>query len=888
MAKKPIPQKNVVAAQPSEVATLAELPYPQILYAANNSVLYPLDAMDGTVATITVPGLADKPVTLHWAIKEQPEPSFAPIVVPGGTSGSVEVQIPWQWVSTCIGHTVLIWYTATVGGLVKTSLTLELEIQQVREADLRESMPEFAHSRLEWSTRWLDMHTFSGDETIRIKAWPMIQAGQRLFVTVAGDQHEAPYRFIWVTYDHHVTAAEAHPDHVFEFRLLRGWMSRRQDYSALTAHLGVIWDQSNPVNPTPGDPVLENPLPLNAQDFHQRSTTLLRVDPTLDLPPAQLREAVNCGTEGWVVNPVNTVAGAHIEVSYEGMEAGDHVCAFLSGNPGLGTPELACAVVQEGDTTLVFDVPPSAISANFCGPVSITYSVAFNDYAPQIAPEHRVKVLAPQLTRPSIEQATGSIVDLNTFAGQATGTVAHWDYAALGQYCWMWVTGTLEDDSAYRFDVLVAEPITAQWVSAGVDTPIPRTALQKLADCSDFELHFAVNFNGVPQLESALAFAATVFTIEQEDLVLKHPTVREAVGNQLTVYNGKDGVSVRVEYPHMSARHRIGVCWTLPDGTCLPLETQVGNNRPGYVDFKIAREAVIHGIGKTVAVNYTVTSACKLATSDDLNLQISVPVRLPTPVVTQATNGILDLRTFAANANVQVEPWWFALAGQKVWLRAVGTLTNGSPHTISVYLGKSVTAAEVSAGLADLLIRSQLLLLANGSTFTVTCKVTPDGSTVESNAVVFPVLNLTIRLPLDDFTSFAGANWNGWRPGAAANGEMLYNVVFGKPCVRNGTASIGGIGSVLYKDFTGLEVGRSYEFSLLACTYNGAAPMPKLSLRTNMGAVTAVTTFYTMAWAPLKGNFVANASNMRLEVWSHEGEGITGNDYAITDIRVRG
>lgn len=306
------------------------------------------------------------------------------------------------------------------------------------------------------------------------------------------------------------------------------------------------------------------------------------------------------------------------------------------------------------------------------------------------------------------------------------------------------------------------------------------------------------------------------------------------------------------------------------------------------MDFQISREAVIYGIGKTVTINYTVTSACKRATSADLNLAISVPVRLPTPVVPQATNNILDLRTFAGNADITVEQWWFILPDQKVWLRGAGTKKDGSAYLLNVYLGKAVTAAEVSAGLKEVLKRSELELFKDGSALTFTCKVTADGSVHESEAVVFPMLALTVRSPLDDFTPFTGNHWNSWIAGPAALGEMRYATFFGKTCVANGTASTAAVGNVLYKDFTGLLVGASYEFSIVACTYNGAAPMPRLSLRAGGAAITAITTFNTMAWTPLRGTFIASATSMRLEIWSHEATGISGNDYAITDIRVRG
>lgn len=866
-----------------------ELPYPQIEYAENNNVLDPIKAIKGTRAIITVANMQAAPVTLYWAIKDQALPAFEPIVVPGSTSGSVEIAIPWQWVSTCIGHTVLVKYSATVNGRLQESLVLELEIQQIREENLRESLPVFLHSRLEWSTWWLNMYEFQGDETIRIKAWPMIQAGQRLFVTVAGNQHQVPYRFIWVAFDHVVTAAQAHVDHVFEFRLSRGWMSRLDDYSALTIHMGVIWDGTAPVLPAPDDPVHENPLPINAQDFHLRTTTLLWVDPALDLPPPHLKESVDCDADGWVVNPVNTVDGGHIVITYEGIDAGDIVCPTFVGAPGAGSPPLECRTVQPDETSLAFPVASSAFSANFGQTVTLTYTVSHSGTGPWQSPPRQVNVLdITGLPTPAVEQATGQTLDLNTFPGDATATVERWPYRALGQFCWLWVTGEREDGSAYSFQVLEGEQVSAEWLANGVNTPLTRDALQRLADCSAFKVHFAVNFNGQRDKASAKEFPVLTLDIVQEDLALMAPTVREAVGSQLTVYNGREGVTVRVAYDLINPSHAISVCWKRADGTCLPLMSKPGSSDPKYVDFQISREAVIYGIGKTITINYTVTSACKQATSADLNLAISVPVRLPTPVVPQATNNILDLRTFAGNADITVEPWWFILPDQKVWLRGAGTKKDGSAYLLNVYLGKAVTAAEVSAGLKEVLKRSELELFKDGSALTFTCKVTADGSVHESEAVVFPMLALTVRSPLDDFTPFTGNHWNSWIAGPAALGEMRYATFFGKTCVANGTASTAAVGNVLYKDFTGLLVGASYEFSIVACTYNGAAPMPRLSLRAGGAAITAITTFNTMAWTPLRGTFIASATSMRLEIWSHEATGISGNDYAITDIRVRG
>lgn len=736
MVKKTPPQH-------SQTAT-AELPYPQIQSATNNNILYPLDAEHGTAAS----GLLGQNILLHWAIKDQQQPTFEPIAHAGSASGTSTVPIPWPYVSSCIGRTVLIWYTAIVGGQASQSLVLELEIQQIREADLRESLPKFFHAKLEWSTLWLNMFDFQGDESIEIKAWPMIQAGQRLFVTVAGDQHQVPYAFIWVAFDHVVTAEEADPAHEFKFRLPRSWLAQREDYSALTTHMGVIWDGSEPVLPTPDDPVHENPLPINAQDFHLRTTTLLRVDPALHLQPPHLKESVDCGAEGWLVNPVNTVEGAHIVIAYDGIHAGDRVCPNVEGAAGAGSPALECRTVQEGENSLEFKLAPSVISANFRQKMVLSY-VVYSRSGTWLSPSREVTVLdISGLPGPMVEQATGTTLDLNTFSGDPDGVVIPWNYIALGQLCWLWVTGTLEDGSPYRFEVLEGEQLSEAWLVSGVNTPLPRQELQKLADCSDFEVHFAVSFNGRGNQADAKQFPVLTLGIAQEDLVLDAPAVREAVGSQLTVYNGRDGVTVRVAYALISSRHSISLCWQRTDGTCLPLAPKPGSTEPSHVDFQIPREAVIRGIGKTVKINYTVNSRCKVATSPDLDLQISVPVRLPAPVVPQATDSILDLATFSGDADITVDPWWFILPGQRVWLRAEGTKVDGTAYTINVYLGEVLTATEVNAGLNKVLSRSELGLLKHDSSLIFTCKVTADGSARESEAVVFIALELVLRRPL--------------------------------------------------------------------------------------------------------------------------------------------
>ncbi len=902
MAKKPIPTQTPVSKAPSGVSDPlqkleAELPYAIIQYAANNSVLYPMDAIDGTTAKLTLSTGATN-VIFYMAIKGQDEPVFEPVPVAPGVD---VVDIRAQLISYCIGHTVLIKYTAVEGGVFKESLVLELEVQQIREEHLVVSRPVFVHSKNEWSTWWLRMRDFVGNEIVEIKAWPMIYEGQRLFVTVAGNQHIAPYRFIWVAFDHVVQASEAHAGHVFRFSLSRAWLSRLADYSAITVHYGVIWDKTTPVLPEPGDPLLENPLPVNAQDFHLRTTSLLQVDPMQDLPPPHLLESVELPPGHWQVNPTNTVNGGHVIVAYEGMTEGDHVCVYAS-DPDLGSVPLGCKDVQAGETSLSFEVAPEIIAALFNKTLRLKYSLQFDSYQPQYSHDREIKVLGPQLSTPDIEQATGQVVDLNTFSGNATGLVPVWNYAAEGQCCWMWLTGVLADGNPYRFDVLMDEPLTAHWLANGVDTPILRNELKKLADCSDLGLHFAASFDGKCDRASAIEFPSKSFSIAQEHWILRAPQVTEAVGNDLTVWNGRDGVHVEVEYEGSNLDHTLSVCWKRPNGSCWPLGSQPGSVS-GPVSFFLPPEAVIESIGKTVEIDYTVGNACKVQTSDDLNLTISVPVRLPTPVVEQATpratqNGILDLRTFAGDADITVEKWWFILLGQVGWLECTGIAENGSAHTIKVSIAESVTQSEVTGGLKKLLNRVELEKLRDRTSLVVAFKATPDVGGVLGNAIMFPKLHLAFRKAFYDQTDFdpAGKDWNGWQRGAgalnpgdlrrdpgpvpgAASGYFL--VDWGYTDTSNPVTQR----VKLFKDVIGLESGHTYRFSAWVRDNSGVGNKPRLVLTADGRDISPIT-LPGITWQLLQGVFRANSGGARLSLDNLQMGIGPGNDFDVTGLTV--
>ncbi|PIB49663.1 hypothetical protein AOA57_10105 [Pseudomonas sp. 2588-5] len=713
---------------PKSLPDALDLLKPELLEAEGKSDVDSLKLLDGgTVRVIYDDMRASDLITLKWPIVGSPYPPLEP--QEGVDGGYIDFHIPAHYIALWLDDYAIFTYTVSRNDEEQTSrqgsvrISLPSNLPQVE-------LPEAIDSKLDLSLLCCK------DPTILISPWAFAGTNQTINCYLSGTYLDGTKARLYPFKHEPVTEEDVRTG--WRRPLPRDVLLQLKHHSELHILCEVRFRQSAGAVYR-----LFRPLLLT-----------LHTEPHLQLSPPEMREAVHTEFDGCVLNPVNTVKGAHVVVAYERVCSDDRVCLTLSGTPGPGSPSLECREVGEGESSVVFAVPPSAISANFKKTITLAYNVRRCDGSQWFSPNRTVKVLGIDgLSRPNIEQATGNVLDLYTFDDDATGVVPIWDYAALGQSCWMWWVGVLEDGSPYRFDILINEPLTSSWLEHGVDAAIPRAELQKLADCSDLRLYFAVSFNGLGELGTAVEFPFTTFHLEQEPLVLLEPSVTEAVGTDLTAWNGRNGVHVEVDYVGNNTKHSISVCWQKSDDTCWPLASKPGSPE-GAVIFALPPEAVIESMGKTVKINYTVTSACKVQTSADLNLKISAPVRLPTPVVPQATppatdGGILHLPSFLGkDADITVAPWWFALPGQRVWLQAVGTRVSGGTHTINIYQGKQLTEDEARLGLSAILKRVELYELKHLSELTVTCKVTPNGSPDERDAVAFPNLKLTMSFEL--------------------------------------------------------------------------------------------------------------------------------------------
>jgi hypothetical protein len=873
--------KEVVKDAAQHVLPVAEHPIPTVEFATANNTLDPIFARRGVIVTIAFASMTSAyQIQLHWDGPEGPGRPSIP-VKDGSDDRSIQINVAAEVIGACIGKTVEVWYTATLNGRTEPSIKLELTVETLKPEFLPAST--FLDVDTSQGARWLDMRKFEDNARVALERWNFIAEGQRLWILAIGNEHHVGnFRFEWVLENHLVKKWEAQGGFVFLEHLCRDWLAGCEDYSSVTLCAAVTFDGAP--GTAPADPTLSW-LPANAHELSRNTENLRLGEPDLKLLMPRVLEATECAADECLLNPINATEGATIRVAYNGMRDTDRVCAFFEGAPGAGTPSLACV---SGTTNGFVDipVPASAISANFCGQVRVRYTVQRDRQWP--SPVLTLKVLKlTGLSTPEVRQATARMLDLNTFNDDADVMLESWPFIAEGQPTWLWGTGKSEDGTPYSFDVLMGDALPAWEGEIAVRDLLPRHEIEKLADCTGLQLHFAVNFNGLIDHPSAVKFPSLALSLHQQDLHLIAPTVRQAVGELLNPENAKEGLTVRVAYDRISPRHTIQPYWVRPDGYSLPIEAKPGNSIVGYVDFEVPFNEVIACIGKTVTLRYDVTSPCKQATSPDFNLQISVPKHWPIPQVLQATNDILDLRNFDDDGTVLVEPWnpWM-VEGQRVWLSCAGTDKDGNCVVLDLMVGELVSEPNLDDGLTRDLPRKWLQSLKDFSTFSLICKVTLDGSESTDKAVVLTPRELTIRFAFDDLTTFDDGNWKDWERGVDMRPQDLILQATGGTGHLVSDSANKPVGVLMTKYFDNLQPHVTYEFSLSVRRRNFLAPVPSLSLRAGSTAVTEHTFFPHMSWKPLSGTFVATQPRMQLWVESHSFS-YDGNDFDIDDVRLR-
>lgn len=238
---------------------------------------------------------------------------------------------------------------------------------------------------------------------------------------------------------------------------------------------------------------------------------------------------------------------------------------------------------------------------------------------------------------------------------------------------------------------------------------------------------------------------------------LPPPDVIQAPDGTLDPMSGLTGVDVSVGYPSMkSEQDMIGLKWLGSPGAGTSEDLELPGHSSGTVRFHLPATVVGANIDRRVTVQYEVTRYTITTPSQTLDLYISgfsdPENQLPRPQVPQAANNVLDLMTFSGDAKVLVPTWYYIAPKQVIWLLLEGETASGTRHIIKIIDGKEITPTQISNGLNETLLKSELMKLGHSTPATVVCKVAFDGDGVEDRAYVFPRLPLTIRTRYDYIT----------------------------------------------------------------------------------------------------------------------------------------
>ncbi|WP_423205122.1 Ig-like domain repeat protein [Pseudomonas kribbensis] len=227
------------------------------------------------------------------------------------------------------------------------------------------------------------------------------------------------------------------------------------------------------------------------------------------------------------------------------------------------------------------------------------------------------------------------------------------------------------------------------------------------------------------------------------------PTVVQAPGGTLNPMHAINGVDIDCSYASMDALlDKLGLKWRGTPGAGTSEDLEKPAEATGTVRFHLPRSFVGANIDREVAVNYDVQRYGLWTPSEILPLKVlnfqNPETELPRPEVPEAKAGELLVMELTGNANVLVKAWPFIALKQLVWLYIEGEASTGT-YRIDLLTAHEVNSTQLTQGLNETLLKTELLKLLHGSNATVVCKVIFDNSTDEDAAIVFPKLPLVIR-----------------------------------------------------------------------------------------------------------------------------------------------
>ena len=205
---------------------------------------------------------------------------------------------------------------------------------------------------------------------------------------------------------------------------------------------------------------------------------------------------------------------------YTGMDGADKLTVTWAGTSGEGSYTSPTPIPVGTVGIKEIEILKSVVAFNLEKSVTVTYGVSRGDAEPKPSQPLTLAVLAiedgnAELPKPHITEATENqtVLDLSTFEGDPTITVAPWPLIAEGQKVWLRMRG-IKGGREYVIPLYTASGVGSGEVGAGLSKAVPRADLELLDDASSCTVELLVAFNESSGESEAVTFPVLPVTVK--------------------------------------------------------------------------------------------------------------------------------------------------------------------------------------------------------------------------------------------------------------------------------------------------------------------------------------------------------------------------------------
>ena len=348
----------------------------------------------------------------------------------------------------------------------------------------------------------LDVSTLTTNLECRMGDWPFIKSGQPVWLAVQSTNNNgSPFlKLLWK-----VPGAAVNPT----------WISQRY-YSAPPLALSDVRNLKDGCELTMTFKVGSDLSQVEDEATVAPVRTYTIKAFATPLQPSLKEAAGSNSLNPFAAKDTLTVVVPH----YTGMASTDQISVTWTG--AAGTPaggshtSTAVEVGTVGEKEI--PIPNTVVAFNLGKAVTVFYTVIRNG-SPYKSDEFALNVQTipaehPELPKPSIIDANeeDDTLDLTSFDGDTRVLVNAWPLIAVGQKFWVRCEGTDANGTTLIEHIHQGVSLTYTGAQGGV---LPRAFLDRLAHDTKIRVYVSVNFDGVANTTTALAFPHSAYTVRK-------------------------------------------------------------------------------------------------------------------------------------------------------------------------------------------------------------------------------------------------------------------------------------------------------------------------------------------------------------------------------------